>query len=255
MAGIITLTTDFGINDAYVGIMKGVILGINPDIHLIDISHGIEPQNIPQAAYILDTAHPYFPKGTIHVVVIDPGVGSDRRAVILRTSEALFVAPDNGVLSYVEKDMVEAVAITNPRFWLNPASTTFHGRDIFAPVAARLSLGTALCEFGEAATSLITLPPSEPIIEADGTLIGCVIHIDRFGNLITNIKHRDLQRKDQQIEVKGHCIKGLSYSYDEGDELLALIGSDGRIEIAARNGSAVALLEAKVGDRVDISVP
>lgn len=250
MGRIITLTTDFGIRDAYVGAMKGVILSINPNATIVDISHDIEPQNISEAAYILDTAHRYFPDGAIHVVVVDPGVGSDRRSVILRTSRAFFVAPDNGVLTHPAKDMVEAVAITDPRFWLNPVSATFHGRDIFAPVAARLSLGRPLHEFGSAASSLVELPRHQLKVEANGAIIGRIVHIDRFGNLITDLKRSDLPRKRVRIEVKGHSILGLSSSYAEGNDLLAIIESNGYLEIAARNGNASALLGARVGDPV-----
>lgn len=160
MSGTVTLTTDFGTADGYAAAMKGVILGINPAARLVDISHGIQAQNIPQAAFVLGTACPYFPDGTVHLVVVDPGVGTARRAVILKTPRAYFVAPDNGVLSYVVRDGekadraekgprhiklppgLEAVSITRPRFWRQPVSATFHGRDIFAPVAARLSLGS-----------------------------------------------------------------------------------------------------------------
>ena len=252
MGNIITLTTDFGTSDAYIGAMKGVILGINPNATIVDISHDIEPQNILQAAYVLDKAYPYFPKGTIHVVVVDPGVGTERKAVIIKTLEAFFVAPDNGVLSYVVENRIEAVSITNPRFWRKPVSATFHGRDIFAPVAAHLSLGTSPHEFGETISSLVAFPCPRPRVEADGTIIGHVVHIDRFGNLITDIKRSDLPETNLQIEVKGHSIWGLSVSYAEGGELLALIGSDEHLEIGAENGSAAALLGAKVWEQVDV---
>jgi len=251
-SGVITLTTDFGISDAYVGAIKGVILGINPNITIVDISHEIEPRNISQAAYILSSACPYFPDGTIHVAVVDPGVGSDRKAVILRTARASFVAPDNGILSYVAEDKVEIVNLTNRNFWLNPISNTFHGRDIFAPVAAHLSLGIPSGDFGEAISSLVELPQSRPEVMANGAIIGRVIHIDRFGNLITNVKQSDLPADGIIIEVKGYSINGLNASYADGGERLALIGSDGNLEIGVRNGNAADLLKIECGDVVKI---
>ena len=269
MSSIITLTTDFGLADPYVGIMKGVMLGINPKAIIVDISHAIEPQNIHQAAFILNTACRYFPQGTIHLVVVDPGVGSGRRAVILKTASAYFVAPDNGVLSYIiafsnsgqgggaglELTKLgpgfEAVAITNPRFWQHPPSSTFHGRDILAPVAAYLSLGVPVHEFGEPIQSLLAFSPPQPYFAADGALVGHIVHIDRFGDLITDIGD-DVVAKDVSIEVCGRLITGLSSCYAEGDELLALIGSSGNLEIAAKNRSAAEMLKAEVGDEVRI---
>ena len=273
MGAIITLTTDFGLTDAYVAAMKGVILGINPEAKIIDICHSIQPQNITQAAFVLSTAYPFFPPKTIHLVVVDPGVGTSRRAIILRTPSADFVAPDNGVLSYViqkssgkliKDDItprqrklepgVEAVAITNPQFWRNPVSPTFHGRDIFAPVAALLSLGFPPIGFGEAISSVMVLPLPKPYQASDGSLIGHILHIDNFGNLITNIRSEDLPqtKKALTIEVSNHLIPGLSRSYAEGSGLLALIGSSGYLEIAVKGGSAHALLDAKVGNEVKV---
>ena len=252
MYSIITLTTDFGTRDAYVGAMKGVILGINPAATIVDISHEIEPQNIPQAAYVLESVYRYFPEGTIHLAVVDPGVGSDRRAIIVRTAGAFFVAPDNGVLSRVAGDMLEAINITNPRFWLQPVSRTFHGRDIMAPVAAHLSLGTAPDEFGDTISSIVMLPHHRPEIKPDGSLIGHIVHADRFGNLVTDVKESDLPGKDIKIEVKGHTIRGLSSTYAEGDGLLALIGSHGYLEIAVKNGSAAGFMGADTGNTVRV---
>ncbi len=231
MGAIITLTTDFGLTDAYVAAMKGVMLGINPQAKLIDICHTIKPQNIPQAAFVLSMAYRFFPKKTIHLVVVDPGVGSERRAIILRTPSADFVAPDNGVLSYVIRQSstkpvpnkvnhqqiklgpeLKAVAITKPEFWRSPVSFTFHGRDILAPVAARLSLGFPPIDFGEAITSVTTLPLPHPHRVSDGSLVGHILHIDNFGNLITNIKSDDLPQKKETItiEVDNQLISGLS---------------------------------------------
>ncbi|HCP60166.1 MAG TPA: hypothetical protein DIT43_01105 [Dehalococcoidia bacterium] len=271
MAAIITLTTDFGLTDAYVAEMKGVILGINPEAGLVDICHSIRPQDISQAAFVLSTACKSFPRGTVHLVVVDPGVGSERRAIILRTPRADFVAPDNGVLSYVIQESsavpvddnsgcrrvelepgLRAVAITRSQFWRSPVSPTFHGRDIFAPVAARLSLGFPLADFGEAVTSVRVLPLSRPYRAPNGALVGHIIHVDGFGNLITDIKDGDLPRAREALtfSVGGRQIPGLSRTYAEGEGLLALIGGSGHLEISVKEGSASTFLGAGIGDEV-----
>ncbi len=273
MSAIITLTTDLGLTGAYVAAMKGVILGINPEARLVDICHNIEPQNICQAAFILVTAYSFFPHKTIHIVVVDPDVGTERRAIILRTQSADFVAPDNGVLSYVIQQSstkpvediagvqrmelepeLQAVALTEPRFWRSPVSPTFHGRDIFAPVAALLSLGFPPLDFGEAVTSVTMLPLPHPYQELDGSLVGHILHIDSFGNLITNIKSNDLPQTTQAMTtmVGNHSISGLSLTYAKERGLLALIGSSGYLEVSLRGGNAGAFLNAKVGDEVRI---
>jgi len=270
----ITLTTDFGLRDAYVAALKGVILGINPKAIIVDISHFIEPQNIKQAAFVLSTVHRYFPKDTIHAVIVDPGVGSQRRAIILKTQEALFVAPDNGVLSYVIHSAsapprgaspeagsmaltpgVLAVEVTDPRFWHHPVSTTFHGRDIFAPVAAHLSLGVPPQQFGEPVTSLTVFPLPRPQLGPGGELIGQVLHIDIFGNIITSIRQEDLRPGRLHLQIAGQHIESLAATYAnaEIDQLHAVVGSSGYVEIAVRNGSAAALLGVKLGDEVRIN--
>jgi S-adenosylmethionine hydrolase len=274
MSSVITFTTDFGQTDGYVAAMKGVVLGINPEAVLVDICHAINPQDISQAAFILSTVHEYFPKSTIHLVVVDPGVGTERRAIILRTRHADFVAPDNGVLSYIIRyysggqsgsgryrlepnGSLEAIAITRPEFWRMSVSATFHGRDIFAPVAARLSLGTPLSHFGEPVDSLVVLPAASPEELTDGTLAGHILHIDNFGNLITDIKSSDLPKEDREltVEVGGQSIKGISRTYGAGGGLLALIGSSGYLEIALPDGNASSFLNASAGDKVVIRQP
>ncbi|RLC71322.1 MAG: S-adenosyl-l-methionine hydroxide adenosyltransferase [Chloroflexi bacterium] len=254
---LITLTTDFGLNDPYVATMKGVILSINPGVTIVDICHAIEPQNIAQAAFLLSTTYRYFPQGTIHVVVVDPGVGTERRALLLVTAQAFFIAPDNGVLTYIVEEAsseIEAFSLTNPRFWLSPLSDTFHGRDIFAPVAAYLSLGTPPHEFGEPVSSISTFPIPRPQTDEDGILIGHVLHIDRFGNLITDIKRDDLPKGRIFVEVCGHIIDDLSRSYEDGDELLAIIGSSERLEVSLKNSNAATFLRAKIGDEVKVGI-
>ncbi len=275
MSSIITLTTDFGYDDAYVAALKGAILSINPEANIIDISHSIEPQNILQAAFILGIAYRYFPKQTIHVAIVDPGVGSERQGVIVKTPSALFVAPDNGILSYIIDDLflvesrsltehthglkeivfktgLEAVAITDPRFWRHPVSPTFHGRDIFAPVAAGLSLGISLYEFGEKIRSLHVLSIPKPSFDPDGNLVGLVLYIDHFGTLITNIKNNELLGKDVLVEVAGHCIQGISDYYAQNEGVMAILGSSGYLEVSLRDGSARDFLGTVVRDEIKV---
>ena len=273
MNTVITLTTDFGQTDGYVAAMKGVILDINREARLVDISHGIEPQNISQAAFVLSTVYPYFPRKTVHLVVVDPGVGSARRAIILRTPDADFVAPDNGVLSYIIHQhmaaplegvqpeglvevrlskQVEAVEITNDSFFRKPVSATFHGRDIFAPVAALLSLGFPAIQFGQPLAALNMLPISQPGKRPDGSLVGHVLHIDGFGNLITDIKGDDLPSSEVVVDVCGRSISGISGTYADRRGLAAVVGSSGHLEIALKGGTAKALLEARIGDEITV---
>jgi S-adenosylmethionine hydrolase len=277
MSSVITLTTDFGLKDGYVAGLKGVILSINPEAIIVDITHLIAPQNILQAAFVLHTIYPYFPKGTIHVAVVDPGVGSNRRAILLRTESAYCIAPDNGVLSYIiyescrgsyrlagttsaalnfdgTNKTIQSVAITNSKYWLNTVSSTFHGRDIFAPVAAYLSLGLDYRVFGEPTNNINTISIPRPYVNASGDIIGQILNIDSFGNLITNIKNEDIAQKEVQIEVKGQMIEGLSQFYVEKQGLIALVGSSGHLEISLSNGNAADLLEAKIEDRIKVLV-
>jgi S-adenosylmethionine hydrolase len=275
MSPVITLTTDFGYDDAYVAAVKGAILNINPEATIVDVTHSIRPQDILQAAFVLSAAYRYFPKQTVHVAIVDPGVGSERRGIILKTPSATFVAPDNGILSYIIDDLfsvgnrsvteqtrgateivfkrgLEAAAITDPRFWRHPVSPTFHGRDIFAPVAAGLSLDISLYEFGEKINSLHVLPIAKPSLDPDGNLVGQVLHVDRFGNLVTNIRSNNLPRKDVVIEVAGRCIQGVSDFYAQRDELMAVVGSGGYLEISLRDGSACDSLGIGVGDEIRV---
>jgi S-adenosylmethionine hydrolase len=259
---IITLTTDFGLADGYVGTMKGVILGIDPTVTIVDISHNIPPQDVQEAAYTLYAATPYFPQDTIHVVVVDPGVGSERRAIGLRTPQAAFVAPDNGVLSYVVagEKVEEIVHLTDPSYHLSPVSRTFHGRDIFAPVAAHLARGIPLVELGQPLEEITTFPLPRPHVRSDRTVVGQVIHVDRFGNLITSITSKDLVDHsplgESVVKIKGQSIRGIVNTYAEvmPGKLLALIGSEGHLEISVSGGSASQTLKAKVGDEVLLKV-
>jgi len=255
---IVALLSDFGTRDGYVGIMHGVILGINPKAKVVDIGHDIAPQDVHAAAFVLSTAYPYFPEDTIHVVVVDPGVGSERRAIAVRTSRSTFVAPDNGVLSYVfaRESISQVVHITNARYCLSPLSSTFHGRDLFAPVAGHLSLGLSLSELGPPAGDPVHLALAEPRVQEDGTILGEVLYVDRFGNLITNVS-QDLLPRGQALrtQVAGRVVWGpvKAYALAAGGDLLTLIGSSGYLEIAVRNGSAAEALEVGRGAQVILS--
>lgn len=261
MGAIITLTTDFGLKDGYTAAVKGIILGINPQATIVDITHQVAPHDIYQAAFTLSTVYDYFPPPTIHLVIVDPGVGTARKAIILHTPVGYFIAPDNGVLSYVLRRLsgklelrsgLAAIAITNSKYWHVPVSNTFHGRDILAPVAAHLSLGVSIKEFGRPLSSIAVLPLAEPCISPDGLLIGNIIYIDSFGNLITNIRETDLPDGKLVVTICDKTIIGLSSTYARGAKLLALIGSSGYLEIALREGSAAVYLEAKIGNKVAV---
>ncbi len=260
LSRIITLTTDFGSSDLYVGIMKGVILNINPDVHIVDITHAIPPQDIRAAAFIIDAAYRYFPPDTIHVIVVDPGVGSSRQAIVCQTETASFVCPDNGILSHIfccGETAYRAVAVDNSAYCLPQISHTFHGRDIFAPVAAHLSKGIPLNELGQPINDPVRFPILTPQV-TEKELIGQVIWIDQFGNLITNISHEMLEsfvmQRDFAITAKNVEIHGLNRSYAESavGAFLAIVGSFGRLEISINQGNASRVLRLQRGDRVTI---
>jgi S-adenosyl-L-methionine hydrolase (adenosine-forming) len=278
MSRIITLTTDFGTSDGYVASIKGIILGINPQARIVDITHTIEPQSILQAAFVLHTTWRSFPEGSIHLIVIDPGVGSHRRAIILKTPSAIFVTPDNGTLSYILHDLstaktphsyplsnqiarralpegCEAVSITKQQYWHHPVSPTFHGRDIFAPVAAQLSLDLAIREFGDEIESLNAFAIPVPWKDSAGHTMGQIIHIDRFGNLITNLRSNDIPPGGAAIEVRNQRIDNTASYYAQGKGLMAIIGSSDYLELSVREGSAATILGARVGDIVTLLIP
>jgi S-adenosylmethionine hydrolase len=257
---VITLTTDFGLADSYVAAIKGTILGICPEATLVDISHEIQPQAVRQAAYVLATAAPYFPPGTIHLVVVDPGVGTQRRAVAVQTGRALYVAPDNGVLSLAlathsrkggaRHPARAAVHLTEARYHRSEVSATFHGRDIFAPAAAHLACGAGLWELGEALCpeDLIEIEMVQDWVTGSGPREVNVLHIDRFGNLITSLRLPD-GAAGLSVSVEGVQIEGLSRTFAdvERGSWLAYVGSSGHLEIAIREGSAAEALGLEVG--------
>jgi hypothetical protein len=277
MGKTIALLTDFGTHDPYVGVMKGVMRGICPDCDFIDITHNIAPQHVRAAAFNLMNAYDYFPPGTIFLVVVDPGVGSIRLPVAVRTGGYTFIAPDNGVLSYVlgQQDDYEAHVLENPAMRLESVSHTFHGRDIFSPAAAHLAAGADLASVGPAHTDLVRLPLPELTVSGR-SITGEVLHIDRFGNIITSIGRMDwltqerltlspmfgdtsvravpVNAPDASVIVHGLTIRSIQRAYSDAlrGDVVALVGSSNYLEIAVNQGNAADRLDTAVGDRVEV---
>ena len=261
----ITLLTDFGTSDYFVSAMKGVILSINPAAYVVDITHEIPAQDIESAAFTLMAAHSSFPFGTIHVAVVDPGVGSGRRAILVEAGGQCFVGPDNGIFSYVCEGEPQArvFEVTNKEYFRAPVSSTFHGRDVFAPVAAALSTGIDLSEFGEQIINPVRLAPLIPEKSKNGTVKGRIIHIDRFGNCITNITPRDLTEKmitdGAYLAISDAKVKSFRKFFSEqngrGREVFAVWGSAGFLELAVKDKSAAKILKAKRGQQVVLRMP
>ena len=258
---VITLLTDFGTRDHYVASMKGVILGINPLCTLVDISHHVGPQDIREGAFFLANSFSFFPKRTIHLAVVDPGVGGPRRPILVVTSDYYFIGPDNGVFSLVlpRERLEKVIVLSNPNYFLSQVSSTFHGRDIFAPVAAYLSLGERPEAFGRETNTLKELSFARPERCRNG-LSGEIIHIDTFGNLVCNIDRKEFSRyikkRSFQIKAGKRTIEGLKRGYWEGkkNEPIALFGSVGLLEIAVRDGSAQKVLKVKRGDPITVII-
>jgi S-adenosylmethionine hydrolase len=254
---IITLTTDFGTRDGYAGAVKGVIKRINPDAEVVDISHEIESFDVLGAAFALNNFYRYFPKGTVHLTVVDPGVGSERQPLLIRSQDFFFVGPDNGIFSFVlqNETITDMVVLSDKKYFLAEPSVTFHARDIFAPVAAYLSRGIDVNEFGPAAKECLRLVIPEPKPSTD-RLRGEIIHADGFGNLVTNVAADSLRgKKIRAITVGRRRIERLARSYSEIEEgeVGALIGSSNLLEIAFNQGSAREALRSKVGSAVTIT--
>lgn len=257
MESIITLTTDFGLKDAYQGVMKGVILGINPYVRIVDITHLIPPGDILECAYVLRDACKFFPDNTIHVAVVDPGVGGNRKPILIETGRHFFIGPDNGVFSLAadKKEIRRVIELKNREYFLKETSNTFHGRDIFAPVAGHLSLGADPEEFGDEIPGAHSIEFPAPEKKGDA-IIGSIVRADSFGNLITDIRKADVAGTACEVEVKGRTIGSISKTYSSvaKGELLALIGSSKFLEIAVNGGSASAVLGAAPGDRVVVRI-
>lgn len=258
MRKIVTLTTDFGLQDYYVSAMKAVILGINPEVRLVDISHDIPAQDIMAGSWVLRNAATLFPPDSIHVVVVDPGVGTDRHAVALKAENQYYIGPDNGVFSLItEEQSFEAVRLTNKALWNEHPSNTFHGRDIFAPVAAHLAAGVPFRDLGEPIEELVTYRRAVPIADKDG-LQGWVIHIDKFGNLITNLSQSLIEEVIGDSSVKIYVgttildeIVTTFGSVPEG-EAAAFIGSSGMLEVGINKGDAREMLGVQKGAQISM---
>ncbi len=259
---VVTFTTDFGLDDPFVGIMHGVVLSIHPETRIVDICHAIPSFDVLDAAWTIAQAYRFFPRRTVHVIVVDPGVGSARRPILAETDDYIFVAPDNGVLSLIEarEPKLTVRHITADRYFLQPVSQTFHGRDIFSPVAAWLSKGVAPAEFGPEVSDHVRLPL--PAVERVGetSLRGVVLKVDKFGNLITNLSEQEAPALFATIPprvkllIAGHTITRVCRSYADGgdDDFFGILGSSGYLEIAARQASAAEKLAAGVGAPVGV---
>jgi S-adenosyl-L-methionine hydrolase (adenosine-forming) len=277
MTRTIALLTDFGTSDTYVGVMKAVMAQICPDVQFIDLTHEIAPQNVTQGAFTLLNAYRYFASGTIFLVVVDPGVGSSRRAIAVQADDYTFVAPDNGILSYTLSQLqdIHAVELTNPSYQLSQVSNTFHGRDIFAPAAAHRAAGVPIDQFGSPVTNLVQLSTSTLHIQ-DGRIVGEVLYVDHFGNIITNIGPFQWQENGQMTFVSSHSnpsslpfsaqsavtivnnhsIPAVHRSYSEvvKGEVLILTGSSSYLEIAVNQGSAARQLGIQPGTPVTLQI-
>jgi len=258
MQPILTLTTDFGLKDHYVGAMKAVILGISPDVRLVDISHEIPPQDIMAAAWVMRNAAMHFPPKTVHLVVVDPGVGTERDPVIIEMEDQFFVGPDNGIFSLIADAFeYKATKLTNPEFWKKGTSRTFHGRDIFAPVAAHLTKGIPVSSFGEKIQEIVTYRWAIPIADKDG-IQGWIVHIDRFGNLISNIPKSMLAsilgNRNFKIYVGNTILNEIlpAFGSVHDGEPVAYIGSSDVLEIAINKGNAKEMLGVQKGAQISI---
>jgi S-adenosylmethionine hydrolase len=272
MRPIVSFTSDFGLADPYVGTVKAVMLGICGELAIVDVTHQVAPQAILQAVFLTQQAWPYFPDGTVHLAVVDPGVGSSRRAIVVRTPRGYAVGPDNGVLSAALPESTrsaasaagpdEAVSVPVPtglevreidsdRVARGPLSATFHGRDLFGPAAARLAIGMQFAEIGEIRNEIVVLPAIRASVR-DGRACGTVVHVDRFGNLVTSIRREDLPEAARRARIADREAP-LVRTYDDRDGLIGLVGSSGYLEIAVANGSAARELGVGIGTVVMVA--
>ena len=257
---ILTLTTDFGLSDHYAGTMKGVVLGICPQAQIVDISHDVKPFNIPDGAYLIAQAYRYFPKKTVHVVVVDPGVGSSRRPILMEAAGQYFIAPDNGVLSMVynaEKHKIRL--ISNDRYFRHPVSRTFHGRDIFSPVAAHIAAGIPPARMGKLIDDYLKPAFGKPARTGKRTWTGQILRIDRFGNLVTNFHTAafpDLEKRDISLAIGPVEISVLAHNYTQcgAGELFLIFGSSGYLEVSLNQGSAANKIACEAGATADLTI-
>ncbi len=258
-SGIVTLMTDFGAEGTFAGVMKGVIVGVNPRARIVDLTHALTPFEPAEAALWLRANYRFFPKGTVHVVVVDPGVGTKRRIIAAQADGHFFLAPDNGILHpIISAHKARIHSVTERKYFLPRVSRTFHGRDIFAPVAARLSLGLRIERLGPKVNDIRALDLPEAKLVQDGEIVGRIVLADRFGNLITNIPQRMLERlgssEELAVKIGSKTIRGIRESYSDAPkgELLALMGSLETLEIACNQASAKRKLRARIGATVRV---
>lgn len=261
-ARTVTLLTDFGLRDHYVAAMKGVMLSLNPELSFVDISHGIPPQDIQSGAFTLGQAYPWFPPGTVHLAVVDPGVGTERKAIVVTAATQYFIAPDNGILTYVfrQEESWTAHEVTAEHYFKKPVSATFHGRDVFAPVAAWLSRDIPPHQFGPKLSSPVQLNIPELTRVRDSLIQAAILAVDGFGNLVTNLKPEDLPgygapgARTCRILAGQKEINRFCRTFAEGGpgEILVLPGSSGYLEIAMRNGSAASSLNLGAGAMIGV---
>ncbi|MBM3944619.1 MAG: SAM-dependent chlorinase/fluorinase [SAR202 cluster bacterium] len=266
MKRLITLTTDFGTRDGYVAAVKGVILGIFPDADIVDISHDIPPQDVAHASFVLDSAARYFPKHSIHVAVVDPGVGTDRKPLLLATPAGSFIGPDNGIFTHVLNRLrienggagalpggCAAYVLDREEYRLHPVSSTFHGRDVFGPAAAHLANGVAPERLGSRADSITRLALAEPF-RRGRHIEGHIVYVDTFGNLVSDIPQAMLRGGVVSVGIADRTNSGLSETYGTGSGLVALAGSHGYLEIAWRDGNAAERLGLGVGATIIVEL-
>jgi S-adenosyl-L-methionine hydrolase (adenosine-forming) len=255
---MITLTSDFGLTDPYVAEMKGVILTINPKTTIVDITHNVEKFSVRMGAFMLASAAPYFPKGTIHLAVVDPSVGTQRRAILIQTIQGFFVGPDNGVLMLAAQNQgIQHIhEITNPKLMLPQVSSTFHGRDVFAPVAAYLDTNVPFYEFGPEISDAVN-PEFTSVEQKNGSFIGIVLHVDSFGNIITNINQNEvIDAKTVSVKLQNLSFKvaiSKTYAQAKPRDTIALIGSCGFLEIALNQANAAERFHVKAGDKIEVT--
>ncbi len=261
---IITLTTDFGLNDHFVGTIKGVILNISPEIEIVDISHSVQAFDVLDGALTIAQSYSYFPSGTVHLVVVDPGVGTARRPILVTSDRHHFVAPDNGVLSmvYAREERLHIRHVTADHYSLQPISNTFHARDVFAPVAAWLAKGVDPEKFGDEISDFVRFNPPRPKSANGNTLRGVILKVDRFGNLVTNITPQDApmlfgtEPAPFKMVVGKHEITAILPNYSDGSpgEVFGILGSMGYLEISSNRGSAAKIVGSGKGSEVTISL-
>ncbi len=257
---ILTLTTDFGLSDHYVGTMKGVILGICPQARIVDISHQVSPFEIAEGAYLVAQAYRYFPRKTVHVVVVDPGVGTSRRPILMEAAGQYFIAPDNGVLSMIySREKHKIRLISNDKYFLHPVSRTFHGRDIFSPVGAHVASGVPPSRMGKLIDDYLRPPFQKPRRAGKRTWSGCILKIDRFGNVITNFHtddFPDLERRNFAMVIGPHETSVLARTYSETGpgELFVIVGSSGYLEVSVSQGSAARTIGCEAGALAELLV-